>query len=69
MGLQRGKSVIVNPVFNLASIILPIFTGTIVFLEQMTSWKIISTVIILVGAVILSIPKKGSLVKEEKNEE
>lgn len=57
MSLQKGKAVIVTPVFNLSSIILPLSTGFMVFGEIISPIKIIATIIILMGAVLLSIKK------------
>ena len=54
MSLQKGKSVVVTPVFNLSSIILPLATGYMVFGEIIGIWKIISIIFILIGAVLLS---------------
>lgn len=57
MSLQKGKAVVVTPVFNLSSIILPLSTGFMVFGEIISPIKIIATIIILVGAILLSIKK------------
>jgi drug/metabolite transporter (DMT)-like permease len=57
MSLQKGKNVIVTPVFNLTSIILPLSTGYMVFGESIGIWKIIATIIILIGALFLSLKK------------
>ncbi len=61
MSLQRGKSIIVTPVFNLVSMVLPIITGAVIFGEVINMWKIISTLIIIIGAVLLSFPSKKEL--------
>lgn len=54
LSLQKGKSVVVTPVFNLASIVLPLATGSMVFGEVIDAVKIIATITILMGAFFLS---------------
>jgi drug/metabolite transporter (DMT)-like permease len=58
MSYQKGKSVIVTPIFNMTSITLPIFTGFFVFGETVGVFKIISMVIIVAGAFLLSYKKR-----------
>ena len=58
LSFQKGKAVVVTPVFNLASIILPLITGAMIFGEAITLPKIIATIIIIIGAVFLSIKKE-----------
>ncbi len=60
MSYQKGKAVVVTPIFNLASIILPLFTGYFVFGEPIGVNKIISMVIIVAGAFLLSYKKKDA---------
>jgi drug/metabolite transporter (DMT)-like permease len=57
MSLQKGKSVVVTPVFNLTSIVLPLSTGYMVFSESIGVWKLVATLIILAGAFLLSLKK------------
>jgi drug/metabolite transporter (DMT)-like permease len=57
ISLQKGKAIVVTPVFNLSSIILPLSTGYMVFSEIISPMKLIATIIILVGAILLSIKK------------
>lgn len=62
---QRGRAVIVAPIFAVFAMIMPVFAGVIIFddwnalILEGTSWKIylkiVALVIIIVGAVILSI--------------
>ncbi|MHA1822211.1 MAG: DMT family transporter [Promethearchaeota archaeon] len=55
MSLQKGKAVVVTPIFNLASIILPLATGYMVFSEKIGFGKILVIIIILIGGIFLSL--------------
>lgn len=67
MSYQKGKSVVVSPIFNMVSIVLPMFTGFLVFGEQISLFKILSMVIIVAGAFLLSY-KKNRGEPEQKTE-
>jgi drug/metabolite transporter (DMT)-like permease len=67
MSLQKGKSIVVTPVFNMGSIILPLATGAMVFSEVIGVGKILGTIIILIGAIFLSIKKENT--RNEINED
>lgn len=69
MSLQKGKNVIVTPVFNLTSIVLPLSTGYMVFGETIGIGKIIATIIILIGALFLSLKKEDASPSNEKSPE
>ena len=62
---QRGKAVIVAPIFAVLAMITPVFGGIIIFNDWaiffdqnmigMIIWKIVAFVIIIAGAVVLSV--------------
>jgi drug/metabolite transporter (DMT)-like permease len=66
MSLQKGKSIVVTPVFNLCSIVFPLATGYMVFSEVIGPGKIIATILIFVGAILLSIKPKP--IEEKSNQ-
>jgi len=74
---QRGKAVIVAPIFAVLAMIVPVFAGIIIFsdwaifVEQnmigKIIWKIVAFGIIIAGAVILS--TKSARTHKKENEE
>ncbi len=75
---QRGKAVIVAPIFAVLAMIVPVFAGIIIFsdwaifVEQnmigKIIWKIVAFGIIIAGAVILSIKSARTHKKENEKE-
>jgi drug/metabolite transporter (DMT)-like permease len=57
ISFQKGKSIVVNTVFNLCTIGLPFITGWMVFNEFISFEKIIALIIILIGSFLLSAKK------------
>jgi drug/metabolite transporter (DMT)-like permease len=72
---QRGKAIIVAPIFAVLAMITPVFSGIIIFddwlvyLVEGTTWKIIlkvvALVIIVAGVVVLSIQSANVQHKKE----
>jgi glucose uptake protein GlcU len=60
VSFQKGKAILVNPVFTVASIVLPVITGVAVFDEWALKtgreiiFQVVAIAIIVSGALILS---------------
>jgi drug/metabolite transporter (DMT)-like permease len=74
LGYQKSKAVIVSPLFSIASLVIPVLGGLIIFLEWSTysigiiAGKSIALVLVAIGIVLLSIAStKEPVEKDEKN--
>lgn len=74
---QRGKAIIVAPIFAVLAMVVPVFAGIIIFndwaifVEQnmigKIIWKIAAFIIIIAGAIVLSV--KSARTQQKENEE
>ena len=78
VGFQKGKAVVVTPLFAIAALLTPIFGGIIIFSEWtgiapgILVAKIVALLLILVGVILLSLystKSKSRIETEEKSEE
>ena len=78
VGFQKGKAIVVTPLFSIAALLTPTFGGIIIFSEwnylvAQQLWgilvaKIIALILILVGVILLSLHSSKSKVGEEIEE-
>lgn len=81
IGFQKGKAIVLTPIFIVGTIILPMITGILLFNEFATytsiiiTVKIMATIVTLIGVGLLSYCneltkiKEGILIDEEKYED
>jgi len=74
IGFQKGKAVVVTPLFAIAALLTPIFGGIIIFSEWdgiaqgILAAKIIALILILVGVILLSLYSTRSKSGEDTTE-
>ena len=56
LSLQKGRAVVAAPLFSLASMVLPVAPGVLVFGETLDATRIAAIGVIVLGAVVLSLP-------------
>jgi len=78
VGFQKGKAIVVTPLFAIAALLTPIIGGIIIFSEWdglnpgILAGKIIAIVLVLIGVILLSLhgsrSKSGIEIDEESEE-
>jgi len=74
IGFQKGKSIVVTPLYSVFSLIIPVFAGIIIFSDWVSLntgiivAKVISIVVIIIGVGILSFSSAKSE-ERQKNQE
>ena len=53
LSFQKGRAVVVNPIFAAASVVLPLLTGLLVFREQVGGATVLAAAIIVLGVGLL----------------
>ncbi|MHA1125731.1 MAG: DMT family transporter [Candidatus Heimdallarchaeota archaeon] len=79
VGFQKGKAIVVTPLFAIAALLTPIFGGIIIFAEWeglavgILVAKIIALILILVGVILISLystrSKSGVEIEEKQEDE
>jgi len=60
LSFQKGRAVVVTPVFAATSVLLPLLPGALVFGEQLAGTVLLAPVFIVSGVVLLGLRQPGS---------